>query len=130
MLDEKDLQAIARLMDEKIGASESRIMEHMKEETGASEVRMSKMVDEKIGASEVRMSKMMDEKAGASESRMMAMMEAYFEPKFDLLAEQIQLIMEKLTPAEALEDVEDRVDVLEAVVRRHSQEITELKRAQ
>lgn len=41
MLDERDLQAIAQIMDEKISASESR----MKAEIGASESRMIKRMD-------------------------------------------------------------------------------------
>ncbi len=65
-----------------------------------------------------------------SEARMMVMMESYFDPKFNLLAEQIKLIQEKMIPAEALDDTEERLDVLEAVVRRHSREIEKLKKAQ
>ncbi len=65
-----------------------------------------------------------------SEARMMVMMEGYFEPKFNLLEEQIKLIQEKLIPAEALDETEARLDVLEAVVKRHSREIEKLKKAQ
>ena len=85
MLDEKDLQAIAQLMDQKISASES---------------------------------------------RMMTMMESYFDPKFNLLAEEIKLIREKLPPLETVKDQESRVDTLETVARLHSQEIAKLKKAQ
>ncbi|MCI8399138.1 MAG: hypothetical protein HFF90_07040 [Oscillibacter sp.] len=85
MLDEKDLQAIAQLMDQKISASES---------------------------------------------RMMTMMESYFDPKFNLLAEEIKLIREKLPPLETVKDLESRVDTLETVARLHSQEIAKLKKAQ
>lgn len=58
------------------------------------------------------------------------LMEAYFDPKFGLLADGLKLVQETQIPAEALEDVEDRLDVLEAVVRRHSKELAELKKAQ
>lgn len=85
MLDEKDLQAIAQLMDQKISTSES---------------------------------------------RMMTMMESYFDPKFNLLAEEIKLIREKLPPLETVKDLESRVDTLETVARLHSQEIAKLKKAQ
>lgn len=100
MLDEKDLQAIAKLMDEKIGASEARMTERM------------------------------ESRAQESESRMMAMMEAYFEPRFNLLGDQIKLLQEKMLPAEALEDLEDRMDVAEAMLKQHSREIETLKKAQ
>lgn len=66
----------------------------------------------------------------ASKSRMMALMEGYFEPKFNLLADGQKLIQEKMLPMEALDIVEDRLDVLEAVVKLHSREIKELKKAQ
>jgi len=103
MLDEKDLQAIAKM----IGDSEAR--------TAA-----------KISESEVRMS----QKISESESRMIAVMEAYFDPKFNLLADQVKLIQEKLVAAGDLEERDERLDVLEAVVKRHSREIEKLKKAQ
>ena len=61
---------------------------------------------------------------------MMALMEAYFTPKFNLLADQIKLTQEKQAPMEALEQTEDRLDVLEAVVKSHSEDIRRLKKAQ
>lgn len=80
MLDEKDLQAIAALMDSKIRESEN---------------------------------------------RMMVLMEAYFDPKFQALSEQINPV-----PKEAVDILEDRVDDLEEAVELHTQQINELKRAQ
>lgn len=80
MLDKKDLQAIAQLMDSKIRESEN---------------------------------------------RMMVLMEAYFDPKFQALSEQINPL-----PKEAVDILEDRVDDLEEAVELHTQQINELKRAQ
>lgn len=80
MLDEKDLQAIAALMDSKIRESEN---------------------------------------------RMVVLMEAYFDPKFQALSEQINPV-----PKEAVDILEDRVDDLEEAVELHTQQINELKRAQ
>ncbi len=96
MLDEKDLQMVAKL----------------------------------IGESEARMTEKITKLTGESEARMLVMMESYFGPKFDLLEDQIKLIQEKLIPAEALDETEARLDVLEAVVKRHSLEIKKLKKAQ
>lgn len=151
MLDEKDLQAIAQLMDEKIGASEARMTKrieasetrmaaYMKEEIGASEVRMTAYMKEEIGASEARMAEKIEAsearmtertetRAQDSESRMLAMMEAYFEPRFQLLGDQIKLIQEKLASPETLEDLEGRVQFVEGVVKQHSREIELLKKA-
>ena len=105
MLDERDLQAIAKM----IGDSEARTAEKIR----ALEAR----TDEKFAALEASTA----EKISESEAHMMAMMEAHFDPKFNLLADVLKLIQE---------DTEDRVDVLEAVVQRHSREIEALKKAQ
>lgn len=118
MLDEKDLQAISKLVDERIEASEARMTERIE----ASEARTA----EKISALEEKTRETIQD----SESRLMAMMEAYFEPRFNLLGEQIKLIQEQLTPKEALEDLEDRVDVVEVVVKQHSRDLAALKAAQ
>ena len=104
MLDAKDLEAIAKLMDEKMA--------------------------EKISASEARMMAYMEEKISASQAQTAAMMEAYFEPRFKLLGEQLSLFRETKAPVEALDALESRADVLEAVVREHSREIELLKKAQ
>lgn len=99
MLDEKDLQAIAQLMDQKMAQQKKEI----------------------IGEVGV----IMDSKIRESESRMMVMMEAYFDPKFQALSEQINPV-----PKEAIDILEDRVDDLEKSVELHTQQINELKKAQ
>ena len=123
MLDEKDLQAIENLVDQRISASEVRMTETL---TGT----LTEMMDEKIQASEVRMGEMMDEKIRASESRMMAMMESLFMTQCNLLAEKMDALEQKVVRREEHERVEARVDVLEAVVKVHSIEIERLKKAE
>ena len=61
---------------------------------------------------------------------MQVLLEGLVDPKFNLLADGQKLIQEKMLPMEALDDAEDRLDVLEAVVKTHSREIRELKKAQ
>ena len=65
-----------------------------------------------------------------AKGEMMVLMEAYFEPKFDLMAEQIKLIQEKQIPIEAMDRVEDRLDVAEAAIKSCFREIRNLKKAQ
>ena len=84
MLDEKDLQAIAKLMDSKMAQQKKEII-----------------------------------------SETMVLMEAYFDPKFQALSEQINPV-----PKEAIDILEDRVDDLEKAVELHTQQINELKKAQ
>ena len=61
---------------------------------------------------------------------MQVLLEGLVDPKFGLLADGLKLVQEKMLPMEALDDAEDRLDVLEAVVKNHSREIRELKKAQ
>lgn len=55
--------------------------------------------------------------------------ESYFEPKFKLLFENQQAMLEQLAPKSRLEELEDEVAVLRAAVRQHSTEIAKLKQA-
>lgn len=98
MLDEKDLQAIAQLIKAQVDPINDRL--DTLERTMATK---EDLADTKV------------------------LMAAYFDLKFGLLAGQLKLIQEKQIPAEALDDAEDRLDVLEAVVKRHSREIEKLK---
>ena len=122
MLDEKDLQAIAKL----ISGSEARISAKMTEEIAAPETRMA----EKISSSEPRLKEYVDGKVSTAQSHTLALMEAYFDPRFQALGKKIDLLEEKMVALEDLEDIESRLDVLEAVTRRNVQEIEILKKAQ
>lgn len=104
----------------------SRRMDTMQEDMSA--LRTASATKEDIAALKSEMAT--EENLQQAKSEMMALMEAYFEPKFDLLAEQIKLIQEKQVPMEALEQVEDRLDVVEAAIKSHSVEIRNLKKAQ
>ena len=84
MLDEKDFQAIAQLMDSKMAQQKKEII-----------------------------------------SETMVLMEAYFDPKFQALSEQINPV-----PKEDIDILEDRVEDLEKAVELHTQQINELKKAQ
>lgn len=125
MLDERDLQAIAQLID-------SRLQE--------SEQRTSQLIDSKLKESEQRTMGAIKESEqrtmGAikeSEQRTMqgaaALMESYFEPKFQLLAEGIQSLQETQIPRERFENLEEEVAFLHTIVRQHSREIEKLKHA-
>ena len=125
MLDERDLQAIAQLID-------SRLQE--------SEQRTSQLIDSKLKESEQRTMGAIKESEqrtmGAikeSEQRTMqgaaTLMESYFEPKFQLLAEGIQSLQETQIPRERFENLEEEVAFLHTIVRQHSREIEKLKHA-
>ena len=112
MLDEKDLLAIAQLMDMKLTQQKNEILQ---ETTQMMEQQKSEILQETT--------QMMDQKIGASERRMMVMMESYFDPKFQLLSEQITGQMQGKASVEVVQDLDDRVTDLE-------EDVLQLKKAQ
>lgn len=57
------------------------------------------------------------------------LMESYFEPKFNLLFENQQTMLETLAPKSRVEELEEEVAFLRSIIRQHSREIEELKHA-
>lgn len=102
MLDKNDLQMIQEMMLE----SEQRLFGKIEE----SEQRMTGKIEE-------------------SENRMKVMMESYFDPKFNLLYENQQIMMEQLAPRSRVDDLEDEVKFLKSVVRQMNDDIQKLKKA-
>ncbi len=151
MLDERDLQAIAQLIDSKLQESEQRTVQLIDSKLQESEQRTSQLIDSKLKESEQRTMGAIKESEqrtmgaikeseqrtmGAikeSEQRTMqgaaALMESYFEPKFQLLAEGIQSLQETQIPRERFENLEEEVAFLHTIVRQHSREIEKLKHA-
>lgn len=95
MLDEKDLQAIQRMID----------------------------------ASEERMNDRMDKRISESEQHMSVLMESYFDPKFELLADSIKDIQEKLVPRCRVDDLEDEVKFLKVMYRQMADRVALLEKA-
>ena len=102
MLDKNDLQMIQEI----IMASEQRMFGRIE----ASEQKMTAKIDE-------------------AENRMKVMMESYFDPKFNLLYENQQSMMEQLAPRSRVDDLEDEVKFLKSVVRQMNDDIQKLKKA-
>ena len=63
------------------------------------------------------------------EHRMNVILEYAIMPKFNLLAENQKTMMETRIPEDDFEDLKEDVQMPRAIVRKHSQEIKELKRA-
>ena len=103
MLDEKDLQAIAQLLAQQ----KKEIIGEIREEMDARFTQQKSEIMHEVNL----------------------LMESYFDPKFNLLADGLELLKERSVGHEEVEEVSDRVDVLEAVVKVHSREIEKLKKA-
>jgi hypothetical protein len=108
MLEEKDLQAIAQLMDSRIGESEKR---------------MAKLMDQRLAQQK---QEILDE----STQRMKILLDTEVTPKFNLLAENQKIMLDKLPPKSELEELRSEVSVLKLAIRTINQEIAELKKAQ
>ena len=107
MLDEKDLQLIQNLLD----TQTSRMMDTM----------TARMID----AMETQKKEILRETAAATR----VLIESSIMPKFDLLAEGQQTLLETLAPKSRVEELEE-VSFLKSVIKLHSEQIAELKKAQ
>lgn len=58
-----------------------------------------------------------------------ALMDAEFSKRFDLLAEGIQDIQEKLVPRSRVDDLEEEVKFLKVLYRQMNEELQKLKKA-
>lgn len=104
MLEEKDLQAIAQLMDSRIAESEKRMDQRLAQQK-------QEILDE-------------------TTQRMKVLLDTEVTPKFNLLAENQKIMLDKLAPKSELEELRSEVSVLKLAIRSINQEIAELKKAQ
>lgn len=91
------------------------------------------MIDTSVTASEQRMSAKIDTVSQDTMRGAAVLMEQYFDPKFNILSENIQLILEKLDAMSTLEPrvrkLEEELPAVKAVVRANRQDIDKLKEA-
>lgn len=100
MLDKNDLALIQDLLD----------------------TQTSRMMD----AMEAQKKEILQETAAATR----VLIESSIMPKFNLLAEGQQTLLETLAPKSRVEDLEEEVDFLKSIIKLHSEQIAELKKAQ
>lgn len=122
MLEEKDLQAIAQLMN----AMEDRIDGKLTALEGRIDGKLSALesrIDEKLARQK---RELLDE----ATHRMKVLLDAEVTPKFNLLAEGQEDILRRMPSEEDMDIIDSRLATLEALVKKHSREIAALKRAQ
>lgn len=123
MLDEKDLQAIAQLLDVRLAQQKTEIMTEVRQEMSTQLAQQKVEIQQEVGTQFVQQkTDIMHE--------VRLMMESYFDPKFNYLADALNILQETVVRREEVEQINDRLDVLEAVVKLHTQEIETLKKAQ
>lgn len=84
------------------------------------------LIDGSVTASEERTQAKID----TSENRIMAYIEAAVMPKFQILADGHQNILDTLAPKSRVEALEDEVVFLKSIVKTLAQDMAELKKAQ
>lgn len=79
-----------------------------------------------MDAMEVQKKEILQETAAATR----VLIESSIMPKFNLLAEGQQTLLETLAPKSRVEELEKEVDFLKSIIKLHSEQIAELKKAQ
>ena len=79
-----------------------------------------------MDAMEAQKKEILQETAAATR----VLIESSIMPKFNLLAEGQQTLLETLAPKSRVEALEKEVDFLKSIIKLHSEQIAELKKAQ
>ena len=129
MTDQELLQAIGQVIEAKMEPMWQDIHElkedvrGMRENYTRLEQRMDRL-ESKVGA--------LDQRVGSLEDRVMGVrvyIDTELKRTLDLLLEGQQALWNRFVPHEEFDPLEERVEVLELTVKRHSQEIRELQLA-
>lgn len=128
MLEPKDLEAIDEMIQKRIGESETRTNQRF-ENMQAQMDRRFEAMDQRFEALEARMDQRFEEMWQQISQNVRIMMETEVSRSFNLLAENQQIIMEKLVSPARVEKVEEDVQVLKTAVRHLNGEVRELKAA-
>lgn len=91
---------------------------------------MKNYMDNSISASEERMKEFVGSSVAAVENRWLVFYESAIQPRFELLAEGHQTLLDTLSPKSRVDALEEEVLFLKSVVKTLAQDVTELKQAQ
>lgn len=149
-LEEKDIQILKEMFRESEARMENKMEARMVEMFQESEARMEAMMDRKIDALRTENNEKfesIDQKFDAIDKRFEAMdkkiedtaaqvqrntailMDAEFSRRFDLIEEQLQLLMEKMTAPARVDKLEDDMTVVKASIRNLSGRVQTLEEA-
>lgn len=135
-MEEKDIQILKEMFRESEARMENKMEARMAEMFRESEARMEAMMDQKIKASEERtdkkfeaMDKKIEDTAAQVQRNTAILMDAEFSRRFDLIEEQLQLLMEKMTAPARVDKLEDDMTVVKASIRNLSGRVQTLEEA-
>lgn len=125
MLEKQDLQELETMM-------ENMMDRKLDQRFAAFEQHLDEKMDQRFEAFEQRMDEKMDKRFETMEERIMknvaTLMDAKFQQQFNLLAEQLQLMNEKLIPESRIIALEDNDEILFPTIRRLSRDVEALKK--
>lgn len=122
MLDEKDLHAIAQMMDTKLSQQKRDILDETSQQIQGIK---AEILDETSQQMQSMKAEILDE----TTHRMKVLLNTEVQTKFNLLAEGQQDILNQLVPRSRVEELEDEVKFLKSVVRQINDEVQALKKA-
>ena len=153
-MEEKDIQILKEMFRESEARMENKMEARMVEMFQESEARMEAMMDRKIDALRTetndkldamhaennQMFESIDKRFGALDKKIedtaaqvlrntSILMDAEFSRRFDLIEEQLQLLMEKMTAPARVDKLEDDMTVVKASIRNLSGRVQTLEEA-
>lgn len=153
-MEEKDIQILKEMFRESEARMENKMEARMVEMFHESEARMEAMMDRKIDALRTEtndkleamqaennqkfesidkrfeaMDKNIEDTAAQVQRNTAILMDAEFSRRFDLIEEQLQLLMEKMTAPARVDKLEDDMTVVKASIRNLSGRVQTLEEA-
>lgn len=126
MLEQKDLQAITEMIQgmeahigQKLEEQKREIMSETRGLLAQQKDELQNLIKAEISTAEQRIAK-----------STVALMDAEFSHRFNLLAENQQIMLEKLDRLDDMEVMDTRITALEAMVKKLNREMEKLKKAQ
>lgn len=129
MLDEKDLQAIASLIDDRIKKSEGRMMSVIDKQTNDLRDQMMSVIDKQTNDLKGQMTSVIGKQTNDLKDQMMAVIESEVNPKFQILAEGQEALLEKMIPENRIEDLEAELVVQKMAIKNLNERLTALEEA-
>lgn len=127
MLEEKDLQAIAQLMDARISASEERMAQRMDEKL---EVQRQSILRDVSAMIDQKLERQKDEILDEAAHRMKVLLDTEVTMRFNLLAEGQEEILRRMPTEEDMELIDSRITTLEIAVKKLNRRVAGLRPAQ
>jgi hypothetical protein len=128
MLDEKDLQAIQSMMDDQ----KTKLVNMMNDQKTELVGMMNDQKNELVGMmndQKTELIAMMDAKADQIMNNFRIVIEADVNPKFDLVLEGYENLMQTMAPKSRVDALEEEVTFLHGIVQNLMLDVVELKKA-